>query len=88
MESGGTTEPIPLPVDGEEYRRINRRRGDLIHKKYDVGLCDKETAELAWLEEVVDVSVEHAFPRTPPDWELLRRLEERAAAKEGNSPNA
>ena len=84
MESGDTAEPAPLPhVDSEEFGRINVRRFELIQKKNRGGLSDGERAELDRLEEVVDTVVNRAYPRTPFDWDRLRKIEERLASRDG-----
>ena len=91
----GAAAPIPAqaaatdavaipPIGSEAWDELNRRRGELIHKKNRQGLDDAEWVEFERLQAVVLEATETAFPRPPIDYETLERLERRLGAKQGS----
>lgn len=57
------------PQDFEAWAKVNRRRYDLIEKRYALGLDEPEEEELAQLQDAVDKLLE------PWDQEMLDQLQ-------------
>ena len=66
-----TAAPPRLEVDTPEWSRLNRRRGELIFKKYPGGLTPDEEAELERLQAITSEVIERTFPRPLPSPEVV-----------------
>ncbi len=49
----------------KQFEEKNTRRHDLIHKKFDQGLCDEETNELRDLQKEVGEYIHRLCPLDP-----------------------
>ena len=73
---------IEHPRDGPPWKQLNRRRLELIQRKYQVGLEKAEERELAALQALADKHLE-ALDRPRLEWltpyeELAKKLSQRS----------
>ena len=65
-----------FPVPGTPaWRKMNRRRGELIHKKVHFGLTVEEQVEYEYLQQASLAAVNKAYPRPPADLAELQQRE-------------
>ena len=72
------TQAIERPDDGVPWKELNRRRLELIHRKYHGGLAEAEEGELVALQALADKHLE-ALDRPRLEWlapheELANRI--------------
>jgi hypothetical protein len=81
--SGDQNTPATVEVDNdfpaigtEEWGLMNRRRSELIRKKYRQGLTAEEQAEFERLQRLCFAAIDERFPRPVVDEDGLKRLRE------------
>jgi hypothetical protein len=81
--SGYPDAPVTVEVDNafptigtEEWGLMNRRRSELIRKKYRQGLTAEEQAEFERLQRLCFSAIREKFPSPPVDEDGLKRLRE------------